>query len=112
MTTDKTRAEPVLVGREVGGNKAKNIQWDAVDANKRVLRFADGSKCGQDAVFELRNLLQGDATEMVSILFDDKFGVFPLNVRWKVSHIPQLFVESIYQLWRGEALSRVSRRVH
>jgi hypothetical protein len=45
MTTYKTGAETVLLGREMGGDEGKDIGWDAVYANKGVPPFADSHQC-------------------------------------------------------------------
>ena len=46
MTADESGAESVLLGRQVGGDEGKNVQWDAVDGSKRVLPFAYGYQRG------------------------------------------------------------------
>ena len=41
MTAYKTCTEVVLLGREIGGYKGKDVQREAVDASERVPPFAN-----------------------------------------------------------------------
>ena len=66
MTADKSGAESVLLGREVGGDEGKNVEWDAVDGSKRVPPFAYGYQRGRSVPVELRNGVQSEAVEEVS----------------------------------------------
>ena len=65
MAADEGGEEPVLLGRQVGGDEGKNIERDAVDGGKRVLPFADGCQCGRSVPVELGNGIQGEAAEGV-----------------------------------------------
>jgi hypothetical protein len=46
MTAYKTGAETVPLGREVGGDKGKDVHRDAVYANERVPPLADSRQHG------------------------------------------------------------------
>ena len=69
VAADKSGAESVPLGREVGGDKGKNVEWDAVDGSKRVLPFAYGYQRGRGVPVELRNGIQCEAAEEVSSSF-------------------------------------------
>jgi hypothetical protein len=69
MTTYKTGAETVLLGREMGGDEGKDIQRDAVYMNEGVPPLADSRQRGRGILVELRNLIDGETTEEVSVSF-------------------------------------------
>jgi hypothetical protein len=46
MTAHETGAEPVLVGREVGGDEGKDVHRDTVYANEGVFPLANSRQCG------------------------------------------------------------------
>jgi hypothetical protein len=69
MATNKTGAEMVPLGREMGGDEGKDIDWDAVYANEGVPPFADScQRCG-GILGELRNVVKGEPVEEVSVSF-------------------------------------------
>jgi hypothetical protein len=49
-------AEKVLLGREMGGDEGKDIQWDTVYGNERVPPFANSRQRGRGLLVELGNL--------------------------------------------------------
>ena len=69
MATYKTGAETVPLGREMDGDKGKDIDWDAVYGNEGVPPFADScQRCGGISG-ELRNVIKGEPVEEVSVSF-------------------------------------------
>ena len=50
-------------GREMGGNKGKDFQRDAVYMDEGVLPLADSRQRGRCIPVELRNLIESEATK-------------------------------------------------
>ena len=69
VAADESGAESVLLGRQVGGDEGKNVEWDAIDGSKRVPPFTDRCQCGRSVPVELRNGIQREAAEEVSSPF-------------------------------------------
>ena len=67
-TAYESDPEPVRLGREMGGNQGKNLQRDAVYGNEGVPPLADGRQNGRDIPVKLRNLVEREAIERVSVL--------------------------------------------
>ena len=53
----------------MGGDKGKDLQWDAVDRNEGVPPLADGDQRGRDVLVELRKGIKREAIDEVSISF-------------------------------------------
>ena len=69
VTAYETCAETITLGRKVGRDDGKNVQWDAVYANERISPFADIRQHGQDFMVELGNVVGGGAVEGVNVSF-------------------------------------------
>ena len=67
MTAYKTCTEVVLLGREIGGYKGKDVQREAVDANERVPPFANSCQRDCGVVIKLGDLIQSDAVKVSSM---------------------------------------------
>ena len=96
LAFSETCTEAVLLGREVGGDEGKDVQRDAIDANKRVLPLADSGKWNRQILVKLRNRVRAQTKEV---------SVLPLNSRVDFHNAPrgrphtlQLLVQSKYQL--------------
>ena len=94
----------------MGGDEGKDFQRDAVYGNERVLPLADGRQRRRCIPVKLRNLVEGETTEQVSAL-PSPVMIFR-NVPWRMDCVLQFLVESEDELGEGQALSRVSSRVH
>ena len=60
-------AETVRLEIEVGGDKGKDIQRKAIDVNERVPPLADVHQRGRNIPIELRNVVEGEAVEEISV---------------------------------------------
>ena len=67
MTAHMTGAETVRLRMEMGGDEGKDIERNAVDGNKRVPPLADICQCGRNTSVELRNSVEGETIEEVSV---------------------------------------------
>ena len=67
MTTHETGAEAFSLGREMGGNERKDIQWDSVYVDERVSPFANSGHRDGDIVIELGDIVEGEsAVEVIA----------------------------------------------
>ena len=60
--------EAVRLRREADGDEGEDIQWETVYGNERVLPFADIHQCGRNIPVDLRNIVEGEAGQRVSVL--------------------------------------------
>jgi hypothetical protein len=111
MTTHKTGAKYLAVRREMGGDEGENVERNTVDRNKRVPPLADGCQCGRGVLIELRNRIRSETVPKLR-------SAWPLytngicDVRRRICHALQLFVQSEDELRNREAFAGVSMRVH
>ena len=66
MTAHKSSPETILLGREMGGDKGKDLRRDAVRANGGVPPLADGQQRGRCFQAESTNLIEGEVANKVS----------------------------------------------
>ena len=69
VTAYETCAETVTLGREVGRDDGKDIQWDAIYANEGIPPLTNIRQHGRDFMVELGNAVKGGAVEEVSVSF-------------------------------------------
>ena len=67
MTAHKAGTEAVLLRRKIGGDEGKDIQWDAVYRNEKVLPFTNARQRGRNIPVDLRNVVKSEAAEEVSV---------------------------------------------
>ena len=96
-----TGPEMIRLGMEVGGDKGKDVQRNAVDVNEGVLPLTDICQRSGNIPVELRNIVKGEAVEEVNVSLDviaqalaSKFTMIFHDVRRRMRHAFQLLVQS------------------
>ena len=93
MAAHESGTESITLGREMGGDKGKDIHRDTVDESERVPPFLNGDQCCCSVPVKSRNGVQGETGEEVSTSFLVNLSNF-LDSCWRVHHTLQLLVES------------------
>ena len=67
MTAYESGLETILQ-KEMGGDQGKDVQRDTVYGNEGVPPLPDSRQRSRDILVELRNLIEGETIEQVSVL--------------------------------------------
>ena len=111
MTTYKTGVKYVTVRREMGGDEGEDVERNTVDRNQRVPPLADSRQRGRGVLVELRNRIRSETVPKFRLAWQScRNGI--RDVRWRMHHTLQLFVQSKDELRNREAFAGVSIRVH
>ena len=91
-------SEPVRLGGEMGGDEGKNLQRDAIYGNEGIPPLADGRQRDRYIPVKLRNLVEREAIERVSMLSSCKTPAVGLtmvfrDVQRRIHTALQLFVQ-------------------
>ena len=112
MAADKSGTEAIFLGREVGGDKEKGVDWDTIDANEGVLPLANSRKCSNNILLEPRNRIRAVTAEEISISLSSESRPPFYNVRRRRCHSFQHLLQSKGEFRKRQAFSGVDGCIH